>query len=117
MTPATDAAYMTTPYVLTACTCAALSLLGCEDGDRPRSAANPPAPISAPELRDNRSDAAATDAVEPAPHPTTPSNPAPTSGDAGPGPREEIDNTIYWDAATKPTADHARGIDAGVPDR
>jgi hypothetical protein len=32
-------------------------------------------------------------------------------------PRDEIDNTIYWDAAIKPTSDHVRDVDAGEPDR
>jgi hypothetical protein len=67
-------------------------------------------------LRDSLTDAAV---AEPNGSPDDPdaSALAPASPfDAG-GSTEEIDNTVYWDAATTPTADNVRGIDAGEPDR
>jgi hypothetical protein len=94
------------------------AVAGCDDGTRSRFAANPPSTPTGGQLQSNLPDAAVIDTVEHdagvTPPPSEPSDPVvgrPSSR------TEEIDNTIYWDAATKPTADNVHGVDAGEPDR
>lgn len=96
---------------------ALLALGGCGEEGRRRYPANegPSPPIAAPDLHDSRPDAAV---LEPdGPGELDASAPAPPSPDDAGGPSDEVDNTLYWDAASTPTSDNVRGVDAGEPDR
>jgi hypothetical protein len=106
---------MNVRHLLIACIVSAV-LASCEEGSHGRSDTGSPSPLPATSSRDVP-DAASTASETQNPVVTIIPPPPPTRSVRDAGAREEIDNTIYWDAATKPTADNVRGVDAGEPDR
>jgi hypothetical protein len=97
---------------------AVAALVGCDEGTHSRFATDPENTSPADQLQGSLPDAAVVESVQrdagvspPASEPSGPIVGHPGSW------TDEIDNTIYWDAATKPTADNVRGVDAGEPDR
>jgi hypothetical protein len=94
-----------------------LALLpSCKSGDRARPGDSSPLPPDNGNLHESRADASvsASSGRDAGSEPPA-EQPGPIRDAAVP--REEIDNTLYWDAATRPTSDHVRDVDAGEPER
>mgnify|MGYP007039558859 CR=1 FL=1 len=98
-------------------TLALVLLSSCKGGERDRFDDSSPLPPDNGSLRDSRADASIGGSGGSGGSSSEPPSDTPDPIRDAAAPRDEIDNTIYWDAATKPTSDHVRDVDAGEPDR